>query len=450
MNLLQHIRGSSDLLGMVNLSMGMLTLCAAFEIQAQILIPVLRIIANEENRGVTEKSGYYINTILYLSYTFMNFLVPPIIARIGSKWSMLIGMSCYIIFMLSFLYIEAWILYALAALLGFGAAMLWTSVGVNLVRISEEKNLTRNSAFLWTSIQMSLIFGSIFLMIILNTSDLVSSYKLIYLFCAIIGVLGIVIVSLMKTPGVKSDQDSKVDSEKSSQSIWQAFDRTFQLLRTKEMVLLCVIFFYNGFQTVFFGAMYTASLAATKRLPHNEAAIAYAMLFIGCGEICGGIFFGFSGSRSDSKFGKRRIATFGAILLLVANVLSLINLPADAPLHDTYNIAFIEPSLSLALFGAFLLGLSDCCWQTQILTILGGMYKDEDSPPAFAIFRCFQAFSTSIGCLIAPQFELYWTLLATSTLSIFATIAFWLVHRIAKAKVIQSEISTNEKTKALP
>ncbi|CAJ0568029.1 unnamed protein product, partial [Mesorhabditis spiculigera] len=194
--------------------------------------------------------------------------------------------------------------------------------------------------------------------------------------------------------------------------------------------------------------MYTASLAATTRMDSHEIAIAYAMLAIGAGEFCAGTFFGISGNSRGSQFGRKRVAVIGTCLLLVANVLSIINLPPDAPLHETDNIGFIEPSLWIALFVAFLLGLADCCWQTQTYTILGGMYKDEQSPPAFALFRCFQALSTSIGCFIAPQFELYWTLLMTSVLSIAASCAFCAVNKMALERyhddIEKSEFSSIE------
>ncbi|CAJ0571565.1 unnamed protein product, partial [Mesorhabditis spiculigera] len=394
----------------------MLCLVAAFEIQAQVVIPVLRSIADEGGHGITDKSGYYVSTILYLTYTFMNFLVPPVIAKIGPKWAMVAGMLCYVTYMLGFLHVEGWLLYSLSALLGLGAALLWTSCGVNLVRISEEKNVARNSAILWTTVQFSLIVGAAFLIIVLRSEELSKSYRVIYMACAVLGLVGAGIIALMPTPQLRRGSSSSDGSADSNISVLNAFEDTFRLLKTKEMMLLCVVFFFNGFQTVFFGAMYTASLAATTRMDSHEIAIAYAMLAIGAGEFCAGTFFGISGNSRGSQFGRKRVAVIGTCLLLVANVLSIINLPPDAPLHETDNIGFIEPSLWIALFVAFLLGLADCCWQTQTYTILGGMYKDEQSPPAFALFRCFQALSTSIGCFIAPQFELYWTLLMTSSL----------------------------------
>lgn len=53
--------------------------------------------------------------------TFAYLLAPPIIIALGAKWSITIGGVTYLIFMASFFYIRAWLLYLTSALLGFGA-----------------------------------------------------------------------------------------------------------------------------------------------------------------------------------------------------------------------------------------------------------------------------------------------------------------------------------------
>jgi hypothetical protein len=50
------------------------------------------------------------------------FLVPSIIDLIGAKWSMVIGSSCYVLFLAGFLHLTTWLLYLLSAIIGFGAS----------------------------------------------------------------------------------------------------------------------------------------------------------------------------------------------------------------------------------------------------------------------------------------------------------------------------------------
>ena len=46
-------------------------------------------------------------------------------------------------------------------------------------------------------------------------------------------------------------------------------------------------------------------------------------------------------------------------------------------------------SVEVALLCSFLLGLGDSCFNTQLLSIVGYMFR-EDSAPAFAVFKFIQ------------------------------------------------------------
>lgn len=46
-------------------------------------------------------------------------------------------------------------------------------------------------------------------------------------------------------------------------------------------------------------------------------------------------------------------------------------------------------SVEVALLCSFLLGLGDSCFNTQLLSIVGFMFR-EDSAPAFAVFKFVQ------------------------------------------------------------
>lgn len=59
-------------------------------------------------------------------------------------------------------------------------------------------------------------------------------------------------------------------------------------------------------------------------------------------------------------------------------------------------------SVQLALFCSFLLGLGDSCFNTQLLSIVGFMFRS-NSAPAFAVFRFIQV-SVSVECLRMSTF----------------------------------------------
>ena len=64
--------------------------------------------------------------------------------------------SCviYSLFMISFLWPQTWLLYTVSAVLGVGAAIIWTAQGAFLSRCSDETTISRNSGIFWAMLQM--------------------------------------------------------------------------------------------------------------------------------------------------------------------------------------------------------------------------------------------------------------------------------------------------------
>lgn len=56
-------------------------------------------------------------------------------------------------FMVSFLYPMTWLLYVASAVLGAGAALIWTGQGSYLSLCSNESNIARNSGIFWAMLQ---------------------------------------------------------------------------------------------------------------------------------------------------------------------------------------------------------------------------------------------------------------------------------------------------------
>lgn len=61
--------------------------------------------------------------------------------------------------------------------------------------------------------------------------------------------------------------------------------------------------------------------------------------------------------------------------------------------------------MELALFCSFLLGLGDSCFNTQLLSIVGFIFRD-DSAPAFAVFKFVQVkHSSFLFVMTASMFK---------------------------------------------
>lgn len=66
---------------------------------------------------------------------------------------MVCGSLTYLAFMVSFLWPSTALLYAASALLGVGAALIWTGQGTYLSQCSNETNISRNSGVFWAMLQ---------------------------------------------------------------------------------------------------------------------------------------------------------------------------------------------------------------------------------------------------------------------------------------------------------
>lgn len=114
-----------------------------------------------------------------------------------------------------------------------------------------------------------------------------------------------------------------------------------------------------------------------------------AGICIGIGEVFGGGLFGILGAKT-TRFGRDPIVIAGYIVHLVAFFLIFLNLPDNAPFRDTNDIAYIDPPKPwIALLCAFLLGFGDSCFNTQIYSMLGGVFV-KNSVGAFALFKFTQ------------------------------------------------------------
>ncbi|WKY16554.1 hypothetical protein Q1695_001311 [Nippostrongylus brasiliensis] len=354
-----------DLLIILQLGFGFFTVFSAFNSQGFIEISVLRSLSQHDPAsGITSNSGYYSLAIIYFVFTICNLLTPPIISVLGSKWAQVLGAICYTSFMIQFLFINAWRLYLFSAVLGFGAAVIWTANGVYLVQFSRLGKMARNSGILWAMLQSSLVAGAIFLLIVLSYGDLFSSYRFIYGAFAVASSFGVVILALLPaSPSFTYESlqdplfDDSIDeldvsaapvSQLSSRTWSEEFKHTFSLMTTREMMFLSICFLYSGIETTFYTGVYTACLSAATALNGgSEKLIAFAVLSMGAGQISGGLSFGVF--PHSNRLNRSQIVILGMILHVTAFFLCFLNLPMEAPLHKTSAVGYIEPSVFVAI-----------------------------------------------------------------------------------------------------
>lgn len=93
-----------------------------------------------------------------------------------------------------------------------------------------------------------------------------------------------------------------------------------------------------GLELSFFSGVYSPSIGFTTQIGETaKQLVGLSGIFIGVGEVTGGVAFGLLGTRT-SKMGRDPIVILGFIIHIVAFFLIFLNLPNGANLGDTKDI----------------------------------------------------------------------------------------------------------------
>jgi hypothetical protein len=107
------------------------------------------------------------------------------------------------------------------------------------------------------------------------------------------------------------------------------------------MGLLSVAFFYIGIEFSFLSGVYSTSVGATLQLEDSKSLVGMSGIFIGVGEITGGLLFGILGSKTN-RYGRDPVILLGFLSHAIGFFLIFLNIPDAAPLGDTWDSAFIQ------------------------------------------------------------------------------------------------------------
>ncbi|EYC35808.1 hypothetical protein Y032_0978g3274 [Ancylostoma ceylanicum] len=318
-------------------------------------------------------------------------------------------------------------LYISSAVLGFGAAILWTGQGTYLSQNSTEKTSGRNSALLWALSEASLTAGGVFLFAVFHSSQTTdniptSTVRILYGVFTALSCLAALTFVLLRPSGAR-----KADLEK--RQYGALIGSTFRLMFSKRMFLLAFVFAYTGIEQAFWTGIYPTCISFTQALGSNtNSLLALNSISAGVGQIAAGLIFGILGDRT-SKIGRDAIIFLGAVVHLIAFILIFMNFPDDAPLQKTTGSGgLINPSVAIALICGGLLGFGDACWNTQIYAFLCDGFADKSSE-AFALFKFYQSALSCAVFFYSSLLKLSWHLLIMLVTSVFAAICFFLNER---------------------
>lgn len=407
-------------------------------------------------------TGYTSMAIIYGVFSASNLIAPSVVAVIGPQFSMFFSGLLYSAYIAMFIYPFTWSFYTASVLVGVGAAVLWTAQGNVLATNSSERTIGRNSGIFWALLQFSLFFGNLYIYCAWRGLDVITDKdrKTVFISLTVISLVGCFLFFLIRKPEAEpsspatdvnepliQNQESSDSSTSYSASqsglcaqALDAFVQSCKLFVTKEMLLLSICIAYTGLELTFYSGVYGTSIGAMTQFGGDaKGLIGLSGICIGAGEILGGGVFGML--NKCNRFGRNPVVLLGLITHYLAFYLIFLNIAADAPVASQAGTdlrAFISPNVGVALFCSFLLGLGDSCFNTQLLSIIGFMFKD-NSAPAFAVFKFIQSIMAAIAFFYSNYFLLHWQLLILVLSGFLGTVTFFGAEWIAESGRDQSD-----------
>ncbi|KAI1707984.1 ion channel regulatory protein UNC-93 domain-containing protein [Ditylenchus destructor] len=409
-----------SMFNVIQLGIGFFFIFFAFNAQSFIEEPV-----------VGKYDGYTSLAIIYFSFTASNLIAAPIVAFLKARWSMVFGAATYALFQMGFLFLNTPYLLISSAILGLGAAVIWTAQGKYLTLNSTEGTASKNSGVFWAISQACIIAGGVFLFVVLRGKDTYdnTTIRVLYGVFTVVTVCGTVILALLRMPLANATSDSEMLEEDIPLNFKQALVSTIKLVATKRVLVMVMVFAYTGVELAFWSSIYANTINNTKRLGMNTKTLtALNALALGFGQAISGFLFGILSSKT-SKLGRDRIVLLGAVIHLIVYIAVYINFPVKAPLGETDEKGIIEPNVVLALICGFLLGFGDACWNTQIFSFLITKYSSK-SAQAFSIFKFFQSLVTCIIFFCSRVLNLHWHLLILVIGVLVGSVCFCIAERM--------------------
>lgn len=372
-----------------------------------------------------------------------NWLAPSYISVTGPRVAILTGAACYVLFIASFLWPHEALLYSMSALVGVGAALMWTGHGQYLTENSDIQTMSRNAGIFWAIFQTSQFAGNLFVFFMFQSSKIEKERRTI-VFSVLTGlaVIGSIVLltlrkssqklSLGEAEGVSNaDKELRLPEPRREQPLltaWRAFVDAIRLFLTPNMLLLSLTFIYTGLELTFYSGVYSSSVGFMKVLGDDrKKLVGLSGIFVGLGEVVGGAIFGIFASKISGKCGGWSVVTTGLIVHLFAFISIFLNLPNDAPFKDTDSIGIIKTSSVLAMAGSLALGFGDACFNTQVYSLLGVLFAKE-SAPAFALFKFCQSVAAAVSFSYSTKAGLHIQLAILLVTVFFGTAAFCYVE----------------------
>lgn len=399
-------------------------------------------VAQNSQTSNSGESGFVGLTILYGVFTVSNIISSFVIEIIGVKLCLFLGSLTYALYVAANVHILSYVLFASSAVIGFGAAILWTAQGAF---ISSCATFYETANGLQPSSTMGMFNGIFFSIFQVNQflGNLLAATMytfevpswIVFLVMTIICVVGSVSLLGLTVPSVTGsailereriidansidgvtdeiEADDYEDSDlnnpvalrrKSAYDCGPAMLASLSLLQDSRMLALIGVMLYSGMSQSFIYGVFPP-------LVKTESQRFFVMSAFGAADALSSVIMG----RLSDRIGRMPIIAIGLLSHSAIYAYVMFVYPSDG----TPQADWLYYVLALGL------GLGDGVFNTQIYAILGTFFEDR-ADHAFANFKLFQSGSTMAAFLYGTFITSTFTLTAIPLASLLLGVAMLL------------------------
>jgi len=371
------------------------------------------------------KLGADMEATLYLTFTISCFIAPSVVNKLGCRLSMFLGMMGYAsLVAASLLYFVlnegkgsvaspfSWIVILGGAVLGVGAALLWTAQGRLLLEYSSGgTDAGQLWALFWGIFNLSAVAGGLMTATYFAAHDSnTGSVDLYVLFLALIlaGATGTFFLMDPKEVSGSTAATQVADAERLTTSSWaEEVLETFRLFGRPRYMALACIYFYTGFNQPY-------QIVVMGHRVFAPAVLGLQLSLFYAAEIVGGVVAGRmldAGTQQGSARGGNAKAclTLFAFLMGLGYWLAVRQEIRLASLHET-DVGHVSGFAQMAMASAMMLiwGFSDSQIQTYVMWDIGVAHAGDGATQARAVgfYKMVQSAGWSLGFLLSPTWRL--------------------------------------------
>eukprot|EP01018_Ginkgo_biloba_P021444 Gb_01200 [translate_table: standard] len=365
--------------------------------------------------------------IIYLSFTLFSFAATPVVRKLGTKNSIILGTSGYWLFIASNIFPSWYTMVPASAYLGFTASVIWVGEGTYLTNAARshatECNLPEGTVIgnfngeFWGMFASTQVIGNLLTLLLLKTGEGgKSSSGTTLLFVVFLGsmTLGTFLACfLTKQSGTKAGVVVQ-HSNGSQSSVGDLVKAVFIPLLDRRMLLLIPLLAYSGLQQAFVWAEFTKYVISPAI---GISGVGGAMAVFGAADAVCSLVAG----RMTTGLLSITLITLSGMIFQFLVLLRLWS-------KHSFGTGGADMANLLGMAGMW--GLGDGVFNTQTSALLGMLFP-HDTEAAFSQLKIWQSGAIAVVFFMSPHitFATMLGVLATTlcvSLVGFLIITLWL------------------------